>query len=92
MNPLRLYNSGHLHTGASEFEFEGVIVLCGQKGRDSAVCVQHWRIMDVKAHQTRRLKMHERPPKTSLSLLRIELSLVPVISPNPQVENGNDTT
>ena len=43
--------------------------------------------------------MHERPPplkkkkkKTSLSLHRIELSLVPVISLNPQVENGNDTT
>lgn len=64
----------------------------GQKGCDSAVCMQHWRIMDVKAHQTRPLKMHERPPKTSLSLCRIELSLVPVISLNPQVENGNDTT
>lgn len=64
----------------------------GRKGCDSAVCMQHWRIMDVKAHQTHPLKMHERPPKTSLSLCRIELSLVPVISLNPQVENGNDTT
>lgn len=48
---------------AQEFEFKGVIVLRGRKGRDSAVCVRRWRIMDVKAHQTRRLKMHERPPK-----------------------------
>lgn len=83
------------------FECKGVDVLRGQKGRDSAVCVQRRRIMDVKAHQTRRLKMHECPPhhhsrhkkkKKSLSLYRIELSRVPVISQNPQVENGNDTT
>lgn len=30
--------------------------------------------------------------KNPLSLHRIELSRVPVISQNPQVENGNDTT
>ena len=57
--------------------------------------------MDVKATtKTRPLKNAWAPPtpqkkkqkKTSLSLHRIELSLVPVISLNPQVENGNDTT
>lgn len=32
----------------------------------SAACVSRWRIMDVKAHQTLRLKMHERPKKLPL--------------------------
>lgn len=90
INLLWLYDNGHLHWCSVSWGRHRPV--CGQKGHDSAVCVQCWRIMDVKAHQTCCLKMHEHPLKTSRSLHRIELSLVPVISPNPQVENGNDTT
>lgn len=64
----RLLGADTLAPGVSfNFGCEGVDVLRGQKGRDSAVCVQRMRIMDVKAHQIRCLKMHERtfPPRTS---------------------------
>lgn len=66
-NPICLYICGHRYTGHSNLDFQGVIVSCcpvaGQKACDSAVCVQHLRIMDVKAHQTRTFKNAWVPPK-----------------------------